>query len=118
MERQEIIPLPEEYGQKIIDGKGNMLDVAANAKHLFVRTLVNEPGILDFVHQADTICVPLDDALRLIMTIACVARYSGGFDEKISELLGAIEVVARYGIARQCKELPVAQADEIEHKTS
>gem|GEM_PF-4395818 len=99
-----MIPLPAEYDQRIIDGKGNVLDVAANSKHLFVRTLVNEPGILNFMHQADMICLPLDDALRLIMTIACVAHFSGGLDEKTNELLRAIEIVARHEIMRQDKE--------------
>ena len=109
MERQEIIPLSAEYEQKIIDKKGNTLDVAANSMYLFVRTFVSES---DLTHQVDTICIPLDDALRLIMTIACVAHFSGGFDEKTSELLRAIEVVARHGIGRQREELSSGTSEQ------
>ncbi|MDP3778831.1 MAG: hypothetical protein Q8R30_02135 [bacterium] len=106
MDRRDIIPLPIEYEQRIIDDKGNMLDVAANLKRLFVRTLAGYDKESPDTVQVDTISIPSQDSLRLIMMIACVAKYSGGLDEKTSELLGAIEIVARHAIARQCRELP------------
>ena len=98
MDGQDMIPLPMEYNQRIIDEKGNVLDVAANSVHLLVRTLAGESGTSDLMRQIDTICIPLGDTLRLIMTIACVAYFSGGFDEKTNELLRAIEVIARHEI--------------------
>lgn len=101
MASEDFISLPQEYDQKIIDNKGDMIEAAANRKHLFVRTLArHENNDLDAMYPVETISLSLCDTLRFIMFIARVAQFPDALDEKTKEILHSIEIIARHEIGQ------------------